>query len=60
MESLLVLIERWHAYERDGDPEATEARHALELRLATLSGYVLGMSHYSPAAERLVKLIDGA
>lgn len=59
--SLLDLIDRWHAHERDGDPEAGPARHALELRLAGLRGAVGGAVSYGSTdfAGHLRGFIDG-
>jgi hypothetical protein len=58
--SLLRLIDRWHhnAQYSESD-EADQARRDLENRINILAGYVAGMAHYSPAAERLVQLIEG-
>jgi hypothetical protein len=41
--SLLNLIDRWHAHERDSDPEREQARHDLELRITKLEGVAIGL-----------------
>jgi len=61
MDSLMTLIDRWHAHERDGDPEAGEARHTLEMRIAELGGYASGVGDaISPEVSAVfAHLIDG-
>lgn len=61
--SLLDLVDRWHAHDRDGDPEARAARFDLEIRIATLRGYAQGLASgtNSPVANirRVNELVDG-
>jgi hypothetical protein len=68
MDPLIKLIERYaeryrRAAEQPNDIDlqaaATDARHALELRIATLSGFAAGLEHSVPTAGRIVQLIDG-
>jgi len=63
MDSLMTLIDRWHAHDRDGDPEAYEARQELILRLASIQGFAEGLALITPGAAnaipRLRELFDG-
>jgi hypothetical protein len=62
--SLLDLIDRWHAYERDGDPEARDARLDLELRIASIRGFTEGLALATRGganvAQSIHNLFDGA
>ena len=62
MESLLTLIDAWHplAAQAEDNPNdfdagkaADAARHALELRLATLEGLAIGLTMLSPDTGRM-------
>jgi len=59
MEPLITLIERWHAHERDGDPEADRALRDLEIRLAAIAAYATALVDTGVNCVALVQYIDG-
>jgi len=68
MDPLIKLIERYaeryrRAAEQPNDIDlqaaATDARHVLELRIASLSGLAAGLAYHTPAAKNLAQLVDG-
>lgn len=62
MDSLQTLIDRWHDMVINGalDDGIVEARHALELRLAELTGTLRGAAPYAAAADQALTLVQGS